>query len=345
MKSKNRGGIAIIILCSILILLSLVVLIISPVAGALGVLGGIAGIIYGAKARKRYKAEIQAAEEKRIAVEAAAKEAAAKRAAECAAKEAAEKEAAERREKEKTEREATRGESSVQFALKLESIPRVEVATSSAKVNRRQPTDMPPVSLSNITVRTHLDKLFPLVVIDTETTGTTPRGNDIIEVSAVRFENGFIPVSCFTTLCKARNPIPPAAAAVNHITDEMIADKPYFWEVAASLSEYLKGCNIVAHNMDFDRKFLFCCGCELPEDVKYFDTLDLAKRVLTCPSSKKWDNEIKAKIPVDNYDVENYKLDTLCEYYGIYRNDAHRALSDAYATGLLFEKLVQEKRS
>lgn len=204
---------------------------------------------------------------------------------------------------------------------------------------------MPPVALSNITVRTNVDKLFPLVVIDTETTGTTPRGNDIIEVSAVRFESGFTPVSCFTTLCKARNPIPPAAAAINHITDEMIDDKPYFWEVAASLSEYLKGCNIVAHNMDFDRKFLFCCGCELPEDVKYFDTLDLAKRVLTCPSSKKWDNEIKAKVLVDDYNVENYKLVTLCDYYGIYRNEAHRSLSDAYATGLLFEKIIRDKQS
>lgn len=320
MKSKNKGGVAVIVLCSILVLLGLVVMIVSPLVGAVAVIGGVACIIYSAKARKRYKAELQAAEEKKKADEAAAREAA-------------------------ESKKALLKEKAEAFGTTLDAIPRVEIHTSTEKKKRRQPTDMPPVSLSNITVRTHIDKLFPLVAIDTETTGTTPRGNDIIEVSAVRFESGFTPVSCFTTLCKARNPIPPAAAAVNHITDEMIADKPYFGEVAASLSEYLKGCNIVAHNMDFDRKFLFCCGCELPEDVKYFDMLDLAKRVLTCPSSKKWDNEIKAKVPVDNYDVENYKLDTLCDYYGIYRNDAHRALSDAYATGLLFEKIIDDKRA
>lgn len=320
MKSKNKGGVAVIVLCSILIVLGLVALIVSPIAGAVAVLGGVAGIVYGAKARKRYKAELQTAEEKKKADEAAAREAA-------------------------ENRKAARKEKAEAFAAALDAIPRVDISTSTEKKNRRQPTDMPPVSLSNITIRTHIDLLFPLVAIDTETTGTTPRGNDIIEVSAVRFENGFTPVSCFTTLCKARNPIPSAAAAVNHITDEMIADKPYFWEVSAAFSEYVKGCNILGHNLEFDRKFLFCSGCDMPEGVKYFDTLDLAKRVLTCPSSKKWDNELKTKVTVDDYDVENYKLDTLCDYYGIYRNDAHRALSDAYATGLLFEKVIQDKRS
>ena len=43
------------------------------------------------------------------------------------------------------------------------------------------------------------------------------------------------------------------------------------------------------------------------------------------------------------YDVENYKLTTLCDYYYIYRNDAHRSLSDCYATFKLFMELLNEK--
>ena len=60
----------------------------------------------------------------------------------------------------------------------------------------------------------------------------------------------------------------------------------------------------------------------------------------------KWDKEYGEYVINDNYDydVEDYKLTTLCDYYGIRDNTfAHRALPDALATGLLFKKLAQDK--
>ena len=229
------------------------------------------------------------------------------------------------------------------FQEELNSIPKVEIVLSETKATRRKPTDMPEIKFSNITRRTVIEKLFPLVVVDTETTGLTPRGNDIIEVSAIRYEAGFKPVSCFTTLLRSRNPIPPEASAVNSITDEMVKDQPYFSQVAASFSEYISGCNIVGHNLSYDLKFLFCCGAELPDNVKYIDTLDLAKHTLTSPRSKQWDSDSGYAVPVDDYDVEDFKLGTLCDYYGIVLQNAHRSLSDCLATGKVLERLIEDK--
>lgn len=248
---------------------------------------------------------------------------------------------------EKQEREARRfaaiEQKKREFSAVIESIPRVEIPLSSKKVTRRHVSDLPEYTHSTISKRTVLDNIFPFVVIDTETTGLRPAGNDIIEVSAIRFEKGFTPVSCFTTLLKPREAIPEEAIRVNHITDDMVQDKPTFAEVSEAFSDYISKCNIVGHNLEFDLKFLFVCGADLPEKKRYFDTLALAKQTLTSPRSTVWDSVEQQKVKVDVWDVEDYKLTTLCNYYHIYRDNAHRSLSDCYATAMLFENLIEDK--
>lgn len=204
---------------------------------------------------------------------------------------------------------------------------------------------MPEIKCTNITRSTNLEKLFPLVVVDTETTGVKPGGNDIIEISAIKFGPDFTPISCFTSLCKPRKPIPADATAINNITDEMVADAPPFALIASAFSEYIAGCNVVGHNLPFDLRFLYISGVELPPKAKYYDTLDLAKKVLTKYGSKKYNHKTGEYEEVEEWDVYDYKLESLCDYYDIYRSDAHRSLSDTYATGLLFENLIDEKTS
>lgn len=177
---------------------------------------------------------------------------------------------------------------------------------------------MPDYSFSNITRTTRLDSIFPLVFLDVETTGLRPSRDRIVEVSAIKFESGMIPVACFTTLCNPNKPISPEAAAINHITDEMVADAPDFRQIASSLTEFLHGCNVVGHNLDFDLRFIFASGAQLPTNKRFYDTWDIAQ--LTIPKNDIW----------------NYKLDTLCHYYGIMRENEHRSLSDCYAASKIF---------
>lgn len=213
-----------------------------------------------------------------------------------------------------------------QFENSMREIPKVSIPLSDP-APKHLLKDLPDYSFSNITRTTRLDSIFPLVFLDVETTGLYPSKSEIVEVSAIKFEAGMVPVSCFTTLCKPSKPIPEEASSVNHITDDMVKDAPSFREIAPALTEYLQGCNVAGHNLDFDLRFIFAHGADLPEGKRFYDTLDLAH--LTIQKSQIW----------------NYKLDTLCDHYRIRREKSHRSLSDCYATSKLFSNLVFDKTS
>ena len=232
------------------------------------------------------------------------------------------------------------------FSAELDAIPRVPIEKGEPSCKWRNPDTMPGVHITNVTRQTNMTKFFPVVVVDTETTGIGAAGNRLVELSAIRLGPAFVPESCFTTLINPGRAIPASAAAVHHITDEMVADAPTFPEVAASFAEYISGCNIVGHNVKFDLEFLYAAGMDLPEKAKVYDTMDLAKKVLTSPYRRmKYDKEEGGMVEADEYDVENYKLITLCDYYGIFRDDAHRSLSDCLATAKVLRELVEAKIS
>ena len=213
-----------------------------------------------------------------------------------------------------------------QFASELNSIPRSTIAIKDP-AKRQYLKDMPEYEYSNVTAKTDLNKIFPLVFIDVETTGLSPASSEIVEVSAIKFDKGMIPVSCFTTLCCPKNPIPPSASAINHITDEMVEGFPSFRQVAPALSEFIEGCNLAGHNLDFDLRFIYVHGADIPFEKKMYDTLELAQRT------------------IKRSEIGNHKLETLCSWYGIYRDDAHRSLSDCYATAKIFNYLIHDKTS
>lgn len=211
-----------------------------------------------------------------------------------------------------------------QFEDELTAIPMAEIGLSDP-APRQLLKNLPEYSFSNITKKTRLDSIFPLVFLDVETTGFAPSKCEILEVSAIKFESGMTPVAAFTTLCKPNKPIPEEASAVNHITDDMVSDAPAFSQIAPALTDFLAGCHVAGHNLDFDLRFIFAHGAKIPEKVRFYDTLDLAQ--LTIPKSA----------------VDNYKLDRLCFYYGVWRNNSHRSLSDCYATSKIFTHLVSDK--
>lgn len=207
-----------------------------------------------------------------------------------------------------------------EFDCLLQGLARVEIAPRNEKVLRNSPTLTPFEKSAPLTKRTSVKRICNFVAIDVETTGLKTSGNDIIEISAVKFEN-YIPISIFTTLLKPRKPIPPEASAVNGITDAMVENSPRFAQIKMALQNFIGGYSIVAHNAAFDIKFLFVSGLDFPENQVIFDTLELSRR------------HIK--------DLDNYRLATVCADSCIYFDGAHRASADALATGLLFLELIR----
>ena len=161
------------------------------------------------------------------------------------------------------------------------------------------------------------------VVFDLETTGLNPVQNEIIEIGAVKIKNGEV-VDDFSSLVKPEQNISGKITEITGIDNNMVKDAPSFEKVFTSFIEFIDGCPLVAHNMDFDYSFIRKPLSEYKNnsEITLIDTLTLARAVLP--------------------ELKNHKLATLVNYYDISLDNHHRALDDSKATALLFNELLNE---
>ncbi len=162
------------------------------------------------------------------------------------------------------------------------------------------------------------------VAFDLETTGTVPAIDQIVEIGAVRFLNGEVEAT-FSTLVDPRQSIPPGASAVNGITDDMVAGKPFIETLLEPLAEFCEDLPVVAHNAPFDAQFLTAAikkyETSSPRGV-ILDTLPMARKVFP--------------------GLANYKLGTLVQHLKIEAGTFHRAEEDASYCGKLFLEIVKK---
>lgn len=163
------------------------------------------------------------------------------------------------------------------------------------------------------------------VVYDLETTGISCQRDEVIEISAIRVREGH-PVATFTHLVNPGRSIPYGASRVNHIYDNMVADKPGFQQVLGEFLNFIGNDVLVGHNIkNFDMKFIYRdCQRYFGQtiDNDYIDTLYLAKRCF--PSWK------------------HRRLENLAEHYGISTQGAHRALQDCHMNQQVFELMARD---
>ena len=115
---------------------------------------------------------------------------------------------------------------------------------------------------NNITSRTPLAKFNDFYAIDLETTGLSAARNEIIQIAIIKFRH-FQPVEILTSYVKPRKGLKPETAAINHITEDMVADAPYIEQIMQSVDTFIgEKAPIVAHNLQFEYKFLEANGCE-----------------------------------------------------------------------------------
>lgn len=225
----------------------------------------------------------------------------------------------------------------------LESMPNYNINQKDVEYNKNNVSLMPEIRFSNITIKTIPENISCFVVVDVETTGLKAT-DSIIELSAIRFED-FTPIESFSTLIKPKKNIPENIIELTGITNEMVDNAPSFSSIVDSFINFIGKSNIVGHNLGYDLKMLWSNGANIFEiKHKYYDTLDLSHKTLK-KIGQKWNREFSyyEEDYEGNYDVENYKLDTICEFYGIYRDNSHRSLSDCLATGLVFKDIVDTR--
>jgi hypothetical protein len=88
----------------------------------------------------------------------------------------------------------------------------------------------------------------PLVIFDTETTGTDPKFDRIVEFAGVKLHpDGRREV--MRTLVDPKTPIPPEASRIHGITDEMVQGAPTLVETAADILKFLDGSDLAGYNV------------------------------------------------------------------------------------------------
>jgi DNA polymerase-3 subunit epsilon len=95
------------------------------------------------------------------------------------------------------------------------------------------------------------------VMLDTETTGLEWRqGDRVIEIGCVEMLNRKLTGQRFHRYLNPERAIAAGAQAVHGLSDEFLADKPKFAEIADELIEFLNGAEVIIHNAPFDVGFL-----------------------------------------------------------------------------------------
>ncbi len=162
------------------------------------------------------------------------------------------------------------------------------------------------------------------VAVDIETTGLNPGTESIIEIGAVRVRAGRIEEE-FETFVQPERKLSSFITELTGITDSMLVEAPNVEHALRAFLDFAGQDVLLGHNISFDYGFLKKNMVLIGEKFvrKGIDTLHIARRLLP--------------------DLEDRSLISLCRYYQIENNHAHRAKNDAVAAFQLYCRLKMEE--
>ncbi|MCG7407455.1 PolC-type DNA polymerase III [Paenibacillus sp. ACRRX] len=162
------------------------------------------------------------------------------------------------------------------------------------------------------------------VVYDIETTGLSVSNNKIIELAAVKVQDGK-ELERYSSFVDPHERIPYNIQQLTNITDEMVAGAPEVDEVLKGFIEFAGDAILVAHNARFDMGFIQhnLKKIGLPEMTNpVLDTLELARLIFPT--------------------LKNHRLNTLADKYKISLDNHHRAIDDTAALCGILQGLLND---
>ena len=169
----------------------------------------------------------------------------------------------------------------------------------------------------------HIDNA-ELSVIDVETTGLSAKTNRIIEIGLVKLRNYKI-VDRYETLINPGIYIPSFISHFTGITDEDVADAPFFSDIIEDLKHFIGETIICGHNLSFDSSFIkyeFLRNGEEPLYNEQVCTLKLARRMFP--------------------DLKSKSLTSIIKHLKLRNKSPHRALGDAEVTARALIKMIKQ---
>lgn len=170
------------------------------------------------------------------------------------------------------------------------------------------------------------------IAFDLETTGLSTWTDCIVELGAVIFED-FKPVAEFSTLVNPERHINSEASRVNGIYDKDVENAPYIHEAIENFCDFIgpdaltSKIVLVAHNADFDAKFLLEAfnNCGVTAEIVVQDTLYMAQNMIP--------------------ELYRHRLGDVAKYFDIPQKKAHRAADDARVCGEIFSRMLQIRQA
>ena len=159
-------------------------------------------------------------------------------------------------------------------------------------------------------------------VIDLETTGLDSKSDAIIEVAAIRFDEGGVERT-FQSFVDPSRKIPRFIQELTGISEEDVQSAPRIDDLNAQLEEFIGDSVLIGHNIGFDIGFLKEFG--LKWEGAFFDTLDMS--YILHPTQL------------------DYSLSGLSLFLDLDISNAHRAMADCENTMSLFLNLLTRLRN
>ena len=163
------------------------------------------------------------------------------------------------------------------------------------------------------------------IVLDTETTGLNPlTGDRVVEIGGVELINHIPTGRHFHKYINPDRRMTEDAFQVHGLSDEFLADKPRFAEIADEMLEFFGDAILIAHNAPFDVQFL---NFELEKSKRR----SLGNQII--------DTVVLAR---DKHPGARVSLDALCKHYGIdnSRRTLHGALLDSEILADVYLELI-----
>jgi DNA polymerase-3 subunit epsilon len=157
------------------------------------------------------------------------------------------------------------------------------------------------------------------IVLDTETTGIDPKqGHRIVEIGAVELENRRPTGRTYHQYINPNRHIDDEVIRIHGITNERVANEPFFSAIADDFMAFIKDAELLIHNAPFDIGHLNAELARLDHNVwgkieqhaKVTDTLAMSKK---------------------QYPGQRHSLDALCKRLGVdnSKRSFHGALLDS----------------
>ena len=167
------------------------------------------------------------------------------------------------------------------------------------------------------------------VVLDTETTGlSVAKGHRIVEIGCIELKNQIPTNKTFHCYLNPQRKVSEDAIKVHGYTDEFLADKKKFSEIADDFLQFIQNKKLIIHNAEFDishlNNELKLSGKSLISKEYVIDTLDIAR---------------------EKYPGSQISLDALCKRFRIdnSRRKFHTALIDCELLSKVYVNLIDQK--